>query len=396
MSGFGKRLTMMFVLSVTQASPLWADEGDVFNLTASASSLWDSNLFRLPEAADPKSDTLNTFTAGLNFNKAIGLQRLIANVSVVDYRYQRFDYLDFVALNYDARWLWALGSRWTGEASFARSQLPNDYTQDRTLGRRNVQTSEIDRFETNYWFHPEWVLLAGVLRMSITNQIPVRADGDYTANGYNLGLRFLGAPGNRLTAQAVHLEGNYEKRPFNSVFQFDNGFTQDNYRLDFEWLATGHSQFRGRIEYLDRQYEHFSQRDYAGWAGNLQYTYTYSDKTVFSLGYTRGLEAYQVLTSSYYVLDEVAAGVRWSATSTITVNGRASYARQAYRGSLIPLPAGVEQREDRTSTLALDLTYQPARWLQFKVGGSVAERSSNYEAFTYRDRTAFVSLTAQY
>jgi len=392
----GKLLTMVSCCALIQPSLLWAEQGDVINLNASVSVLSDDNLFRLPSSADPKSDTITTTTLGLNLDKAIGLQRVVANVNVIDYRYRRNDYLDFTALNYDAKWLWAAGTRWTGELAFQRSQLPNDYANDRTLGRRNVQTYELNRFEANYWFHSSWAAIAGVLSTSLDNQVQTSVDGDYDADGYNLGLRYLGAAGNSLTARAVHLEGNYSKRPFNSVLQFDNGFTQDNYQLDFSWRLSGLSQLRGRIEYLDREYQHFSQRDYSGVAANLQYAYAISGKSTLTLAYIRALEAYQQLTSSYYVLDDVALSAQWLATSKITVNGLLGYGRQDYRGAIVPLPAGVPQREDKTARIAVDVAYQAARWLQFKAGVTLQKRDSNYELYEYRDRTAFVSATLKY
>ncbi|TLD46420.1 MAG: hypothetical protein FAZ92_01273 [Accumulibacter sp.] len=392
----GKLLTMVSCCALIQPSLSWADAGDVFNLSAGVSVLSDDNLFRVPSSADPKSETITTTTVGLNLDKSIGLQRVLANVKMIDYRYSRNDYLDFLAFNYDAKWLWAAGTRWTGEFAFQRSQLPNDYANDRTLGRRNVQTYQLNRFEANYWFHSSWAALAGVLRTSLDNQVPTGVDGDYEADGYNFGLRYLGASGNSLTARAIHLEGSYSKRPFDSFFQFDNGFTQDNYQLDLSWRVSGLSQIRGRIEYLDREYQHFSQRDYSGVAANLQYAYAISGKTTLTLAYIRALEAYQQLTTSYYVLDDVALSAQWLATNKITVNGLLGYGRQDYRGAIIPLPAGVPQREDNTARLAVDVAYQAARWLQFKAGVTLQKRNSNYDIYEYRDRTAFVSATLQY
>ena len=391
-----KPLTMISCCALLSSSPLSADEADVFNLTATVSAQWDDNFFRRPPDADPQADTITTTTIGANLDKTIGVQRLIANVNMVDYRYQTNDYLDFVAVNYDAKWLWSAGKRLTGTLSFLRSELPNDYADNRSAGRRNVQTTEVERFEANYWFHSSWAAVAGLVSTSLTNQVPTRTDGDYDANGYELGLRFRPASGNTATARAVHLDGNYSNRLLNSVFQYDNGFTQDNYGVELDWRLTGHSQLRGRLDYLDRQHQHFSQRDYAGWVGNLQYLYAYSGKSVFSVGYNRKLEAYQQLTSSYYVLDQITLAAQWAATSQITVNGRVAYGLQAYRGAIIPLPAGLEQRQDDTSSLGLDVAYTPARWLQLNAGVTLTDRNSNYDAFDYRDRIVFISATAKY
>ena len=188
-----KSLLAFACLVLLQATGVRANEGDVLNLSATLSSMRDDNLFRLAPSVDPKSvgldgksDTITTMALGLNFNKLFGLQRLIANVSLVDNRYKTNDYLDFQALNYDAKWLWAVGTRWTGELAVDRNESLNSFSDYRNFRVRNVRTIENERFSANYWFHSNWAAVVGVSRYSLTNEQPFLADSDYDANGYKL------------------------------------------------------------------------------------------------------------------------------------------------------------------------------------------------------------------
>lgn len=399
-----KKLTIgLSCLAACQATASWADEGDVLNLNASATYLRDSNLFRLAPSVDPaavglsgRSDNITATMLGLNFNKEFSLQHIIANINVVDTRYQRNGYLDFQALNYDAKWLWAAGIRWTGELSLDRTESLNSYSDYTNYHIRNVRTVENERFTANYWFHTSWAAVAGVSRTTLTNEQPFLADSDYELKGYNVGIRYRPVSGNMLTLRAKQLDGTYSKRQFNTVSQYDNGFTQNGYEFNVDWRLTGKTKLQGRLERLNREHEHFSGRDYSGWVGNLDVTYASTGKTALTFGYKHGLEAFQQLTSSYYMLDELNFGAMWAATASLTASARLGYGKRDYRGEIITLPAGFEQREDKFTRAGFDLAYQWTRWLQLKSGLNFEKRNVNDDRYDYTDRTAFVSLTALY
>lgn len=390
-------------LAFCQATPLWADEGDLLNLKADVTYLRDNNLFRLAPSVEPskvglagRSDTITATTVGLNINNEFSLQHISANINIVDTRYQHNGYLDFQALNYDAKWLWAAGIRWTGELSLDRTETLNSYTDYSNYHVRNVRTVENERFTANYWFHTSWAAVAGVSRTTLTNEQPFLADSDYELKGYNVGVRYRPVSGNMLTLRAKQQDGTYSKRQFNAISQYDSGFTQNGYEFSVDWRLAGKTRLQGRLEYLDRQHEHFTARDYNGWGGNLNVAYAATGKAALTLGYKRELEIFQQLTSSYYVLDEINLGTEWAATASLTASARLGYGKRDYRGEIIALPAGYQKREDKFTRAGFDLAYQWMRWLQLKSGVAFEKRNVNDDRYDYTDRTGFVSLTALY
>lgn len=396
-----KKLALFFAFSVLNVLPAWAGEGDVFNINATVSSTRDSNLFRLAPSANPagldsRSDTINAATLDFNFDKMFSRQRLVANAILVDSRYQKNDYLSFTALNYDAKWQWSAGLRWDGVLYFDRKEGLNSFADYRADQQRNIRTTENQGFTANYWFHSNWAAVAGVTRTSVTNEKLYLAENDYTSSGYNLGLRYRPISGNTVTLRISRADGTFGKRQFNAINQFDNSFVDSNYGVDLDWRLTGKSLVRGRFGYTERQHENFSQRDYSGWVGNLDYVYAYTGKGNVTVGYKRDIAQYQQLTSSYYTLDEVSVAGQWAATSQIAATARLGYGLRNYQGEIFPLPAGTSQREDAVSRLAFDLAYQPARWLQLKAGVGVENRNANADIYDYKDRIGFVSGTAQY
>lgn len=400
------KILIAFATAILVHAPVVvASEGDVVNLNAALTMMHDNNLFRLAPSVNPanygldgRSDTITMASLGLNLNKTIGRQQLIANINFVDTSYQRNSYLDFLALNYDGKWLWAAGNRWTGEVSLDRTESLNTYADYTTNNyrARNVRLIENERFTANYWFHTSWAAFLGVSRTNVTNEQALLAESDYEASGFNYGIRYRPVSGNTVALRIKQLDGSYSNRQFNSISQFDNGFSHSGVELDGSWLLTGKTQLRSRLEYLERKHDHFASRDYSGWAGNLDLVYAATGKSSFTFGYKHSLEAFQQFTSSYYEQDEVNIGARWTATEKLSAGARLGYGARSYGGEIVPLPAGVEQREDKVTRAGIDIGYRPLRWLELKAGMNYEKRNANVERFDYNDRTTFVSLSAQY
>lgn len=395
-----------------------ANEGDVVNLSAALTMMHDNNMFRLPQSVNAasvglegRSDTITTTSLGLNFTKMFGLQQLIGNINFVDTSYQRNSYLDFQGLNYDGKWLWAVGTRWTGELALDRAESLNTYsdynTNNTNYRQRNVRLVENERFTANYWFHTSWAAFLGVSRNSVTNELAILAESDYEASGFNYGVRFRPVSGNTIALRVKQLDGSYSNRQFNIAAQSDNGFSHNSVELDASWLLTGKTQLRSRLEYLERKHDHFAARDYSGWAGNLDLVYAVTGKSNLTFGYKHGLDGFQgnyrqaqvpfeAITSSYYELDELNLGARWAATDKISTSARLGYGKRSYQGEIAPLPAGVERRQDKTTRGGLDIGYRPVRWFEIKAGMNYEKRNVNDDRYDYKDRTTFVSLSAQY
>lgn len=382
-----------------------ANEGDVVNLSAAVTMMHDNNMFRLSPNANPanygldgRSDTITMTSLGLNLNKTFGLQQLIGNISFADTSYKRNSYLDFLALNYDGKWLWAVGTRWTGELALDRTESLNTYSDYTTNNyrQRNVRLVENERFTANYWFHTSWAAFLGVSRTSLTNEQALLAEGDYEASGFNYGVRFRPVSGNTVALRVKQLDGSYSNRQFNSLSQYDNGFSHNSVDLEANWLLTGKTQLRSGLEYLERKHDHFAARDYSGWAGNLDLIYAATGKSSLTFGYKHSLGAFQQTTSSYYELDELNLGARWAATDKISTSARLGYGKRSYHGAIAPLPAGVEPRQDKTTRAGIDIGYRPVRWFEIKAGMNYEKRNVNDDRYDYKDRTTFVSLSAQY
>lgn len=393
------RLLLICLLPVAALPTAYADENDGFNVHGGVNMVHDNNLFRVPEgnAQGRQSDTITNTVVGVGFDRRYSLQRFIANVDLANIHYASHDYLNANTVNYDGKWLWAVGSDLTGELSASRNEAPNSYAdipEIRNSGQRNLRVAQTQRFGIEYAAQPSWHVIGDIAHQTSKNEQIIFATGDTETVGAGLGIKYTPASGNWLSWQARQYQGKYTNRPFdpapNSLF--DNKFTQPGHEFNLNWQLTGHSTIAGRLEYLHRKHEHFQARDFSGWDGQLSYIYQYSGKTMFSVGYARGLVAYQSADSSYYVSDGINLGSQWAATDKITVGAHLGYSHRRYRGEIVPLATA--RRQDDGTDGGVDVTYKATRWLEIKAGVMAERRSSNLSAYDYSDRRFLLSANA--
>jgi exopolysaccharide biosynthesis operon protein EpsL len=385
-----RRSLFAFLLPLAAVSPVHSDEADVINFRASVNSLWDNNLFRVPDRRNPQSENIITTVAGVDFNKRISLQRFTGQVSWVDTRYQKNDYLNAGTLHYDGKWLWEVGSHLKGELAASRNAVQNSFADFPNLRQRNLRTTESQRFGLDYAVNPSWHVTGGLSRLTVANDHVLVQENDLEANSTFVGLRHTPRSGNSIGFQTRQTEGRYTKRQPNT--QIDNGFTEHGQEINANWQVTGHSTFNGRLEYLRREHPNLSIRDFSGWTGQLAYLYKYSDKTSFTATYLRGLNAFQDATSSYYVSDDLVLGSRWEATAKVAVSARMAYSQRQYRGQTVAGP----RREDDVYRAGIDVSYQADRWLELKAGLATERRDSNDPLLDFTDRQFLLSAIARF
>ena len=77
----------------------------------------------------------------------------------------------------------------------------------------------------------------------------------------------MASPGSAITLIQRYINGTYQNG-FDTVALFDDGFHDNQTEIIVDWQPTGKSTLRSRLTWIDRQHEHFAQRDYDGWRGD--------------------------------------------------------------------------------------------------------------------------------
>ena len=396
------------------ASYASADAGDTFNVTAGSTLTYDSNLFRRSDSLPPvlasdgkpaRSDQIIISSVTFNLNKRYSLQRFEASGSLVDNRYNNFDFLNFIAKNGSAAWNWSLTPYLYGRMSGNHSEALNNFaalTGFINSTNRNLRTTDILRFDGTFEIDRAWHLVGGVNHVVTKNSLINIQDFNNTISSVEGGIRYAFLSGSSLTYRIRSGRGEFTNRlqPIVSNL-FDTRFDELENDMRFVWPITGKASIDTRIGYLDRKHAHFAQRDFAGFVGNFNFNWAITGKTRIMASWVRDISNSQTATifnlpgfgpfsSSYAVNNQFSLEPVWQITEKTALRLRYDYNIRDFLGAVSFVP---DNRHDSQHSGLIELDWRPVRAIFLSASLRRDLRTSNLRGFDY-DSTA-ASVTAR-
>jgi exopolysaccharide biosynthesis operon protein EpsL len=365
------------------ANLVFADEKDVLNFVVGGSVTHDSNLFRLSNTVNPvpitgstkKGDTLTAAYAGIRIDKPYSLQRFQLDVTGTMYRYDNFSFLNWDAFEYRGAWLWHVTPRLGGTLSAEHKQALVPFEDFRTAQQRNVRDIDTRRFDLNWRALGALYLLFGISTEEQKSEVPFLAEADFKATNYEGGVRYDFASGSSVSFLQHLREGDYLNRAPDPTNFTDNSYREYESEARFNWAATGHSSFDGRLGWLDRRHERFSQRDFSGVVGELAYAWTPTGKLRFNFSAKRDLRPFVDVFSSYRIDNTLSFVPTWYTTAKTTVSMRFDRMTSDFRGPVFA--PTVPLRSDTLHSVKLIGEWAATRGLLLSASVQRAGRSSN-------------------
>lgn len=357
---------------------------------------WDANVFRLPDSAPPpagttnKNDRINTTYVGLRIDKSFAQQRVQLDVTKTVYRYGNFTFLDFDAFDYRGAWLWRLTPRLSGTLSLDHRQALVPFA-DYTGFQRNISNTDRRNFNLDGWLVGGWHVLLGVSESETKYTQVFLPQTSSRLDGADAGIRYIVPSGSSITATQRWSKGTTINQALDPVNFIDDGFRLQESELQATWLASGKSTVNGRLAWIERRHEHFTQRDFSRLAGNLDYTWTPTGKLRLTLAARRDVGAWWDLISSYTVSDSLTFTPAWQADAKTAVRMRFDCSQRDYIGPVIANPGPL--RGDTVCSAGLGAEWTPQRYVTLSANLQRDRRASNYAAFQFDDTIAVVSAS---
>jgi exopolysaccharide biosynthesis operon protein EpsL len=324
------------------SSTAWADPDDTFNLVVGAGVSHDDNLFRTPD--DRKvSDEIKRTVLGFNFDKEYSLQRFKVDAIVTDYRYRSNTELNYTGQNLRGLWEWSLSPYLYGNLSTSRVVTLNsfiDYVAT-TPGRlRNVRTTDVSRFDVEWEPLGPLHLISAVSHYDQKNSELFTQDDNYSAKTGEFGVKYVTTARSSVSLIGRKTNGNYARQA-DPTTALDSGFSQSDSEVQVLWQPTVKSSVWGRVAYIDREYDNFSERNFSGYVGGLNYNWNITEKLSLLLNVRRDLNAFQEsrnATSSYssfYASNMYTISPSWEITEKTKLSLRLSREDRDYQGTVI-------------------------------------------------------------
>lgn len=375
-----------------------ADTDDSLNFVAGAGFRYEDNLFRLPDSVDTsalpdklyKSDQIYSANAGIKIDKPYAQQRFQLDFLATENKFQNNGFLDNTSFNYRAAWLWHLTPHISGTLLMDQEQQMANFADFRSFNDRNVQTNQVRVFNVDGEVGGGVHLIGGLLDVRSRNSQTFTAVGNYVQRGVELGVKYLAPSDSWVSLVQREFQGEYRGRVLDPLAQLDTGFEQNETEAQLNWKLTGKSTIDARLGYVDRNHDHFSQRDYDGMVGKFEYQWAPTGKLQLNASLARNLFSFQEDTNSYYIADTLSIGPVWKVTAKSTLKAHYDYSERDYRGAIVPVAS---LRQDKVQSFVLGADWQATRDILFSGTLQHDIRNSNVNNFDFSAN--IIDITAQ-
>jgi hypothetical protein len=379
------------------ASPAHALFNDRLEIWGAENVTRDTNVFRISDQVSPstvgasqRGDTIYTTTLGITAGAQVSLQHFEAGYTWYRSNYRTFKDLDFTGHTARALWNYNYENRVTGVASYVESEGLASFSniQDRV---KDLVTSRQAQVTTGWLITPRWRADGRLAAVQTEHSSTLRAINDIEAETVEAGVSYI-TPQDNLVGGSARFEHGRAPHgntlPSNPFFgrSFDNQYDQWAVGATTTWHPTAHTRFDGRVEYLQRKYDEFTNRNYQGPAfrGILKWSPTAKLSVDFSvmrdMGPPEDIQTSRVLVTGGYVRP------KWLATEKITVIGNAEYNVWDYKGD--PLSGGDFRHRQRL--VGGSVQWKPFERIWLQAGYNHEKRTSTLRFADYDVDIAFI------
>ena len=370
---------------------------DTCFLRGFSSLTYDSNVLRVSSDLDPnvvlgkpyESDVIFGYGVGARLNLPVSRQLFRADASVTEYRYHRFDQLDFTGYALSGSWDWRAGDDWHGQLALGGQRQRQAYSSAVRIATPFLLDSYRGRADARYALTPRWELEAGMGYYSYRYPDSTLKVGDFLSWTPEIAANYTSPQGNSTGARLRYEAGQWPNRPPATALLFDSEYQQYTLSAVINWQLTGRSQLTGDVGYTSRTHPTASQRNFAGVSGQLNYDYLLSGKATLRASAFQTIGPIEDVVASYVRQRGLALTPMYQLTGKTTLQFNAGWRRDYYLGNSLNI--GYSQRQDIVWSLGPAAISQLTRLFSVSTGLRYEQRQSNVPFGDYRDFTAYIN-----
>ena len=385
--GAGKLLVLPLVIGSLYAPHAQAQISDTLTPFASAIVSYDDNLLRRDLSvvgSDGASDTYRSAVVGVGINRPISRQRLTGNIRATKVTFNRFGELDYTGKDAALDLDWRLAQTLSGHVGATYSQSLASFA-DFQVAARNLRVQNKQYGNVAWRLHPSWQLRAGYTSEDFDFDLPSQQFNNRTEKTVETGFDYLAPSESTVGLLARQIKGKYPTQALNNGVFIDNGFTQDEVKLNVVWNATGISQVIFVGGWARREVNSSSLRNASGTNGRLIVNWNkFSSVQLTGMAWREFGAAEGVFVNTALSTGQ-GINAKWTATSKIEVN--AGYRNEKREFRALPGLINITGLSDTTKVANVSVSYKPLRNLSLELSafhtkrdGSTAARTSSFRA----------------
>ena len=249
---------------------------------------------------------------------------------------------------------------------------------------RDIVTSREAHANGNVELTPSWILYGSLTGAERKHDDPERRINDLRSEAVEVRLSYKTPQDNRIGLSVRREEGKAPEEVVLFGVPFDNAYQQNSVGVVGRWQLTGNSRLDGRVDYVRREYDQFTDRDYSGPTFRISHNWTPTGKLTIVSTAMREIAPLDEIQSTFVLLTGVSVKPRWALTEKISIQGSAEYSRWEYRGS----PTLGRDYEHRVRSAGIGIAYRPLRNLLLQAGVLREVRTSTLPDADYEANVA--------
>lgn len=394
----GKLLALPLVIGSLYAPQSQAQVSDTLTPFASAVVSYDDNLLRQDlsvTGSNGASDTYRSAVVGIGLDRPISRQRLTGNVRATKVTFNRFGELDYTGKDALLDLDWRLARTLSGHVGASYSQALASFA-DFQVAARNLRVQKKQYGNVAWRLHPSWQLRAGYTSEDFDFDLPSQQFNNRTEKTVETGFDYLAPSNSTVGLLARQIKGKYPTQALNNGVFIDNGFTQDEVKLNVFWNVSGISQVIFVGGWARREVNSSSLRNNSGTNGRLIYNWNKFSSLQLTGMVWREFGAAEGVFVNTALATGQSVNAKWSATAKIEVN--ASYRKEKRDFKPLQGVVNLTGLTDDTKTANLGVTYKPLRNLSLGLTAFHTERDGSVAAQTrsFRAKGAEVNATVTF
>ena len=386
--------TPLALAAALACCPAQADISDTIKPFVTLGVSYDDNLLRLPDNVPPgvqRSDRATQLLAGFLLDRPIGRQKLTGYAKVSRVTFNHYDQLNYNGKDFLFDWAWVVGNHFDGTIGASYAQVLTPFS-DFHVDARNLRTQRRAYGNGGWRLHPSWRLYGGFQRDKYTYELPAQSLNNRDEERSELGLDYLAHSGSKVGLVARHIRGNY-LNPFRIGTTFlDQNFTQDELKVNVNWLYSDITQVQVLAGYARRKHETFKERDASGLNGRINASWKPTAKLRFTADAWREFSAVESTIVSNSLNHGASVGATWDLSAKVQATAGLRREKRAFER--LPGVYFNGDPSDTTRSTSLGLVYQPTRKLQLSVSAFRERRNGTPLAGTGSYRANGVSVNA--
>jgi exopolysaccharide biosynthesis operon protein EpsL len=370
--------------------PALAELSDTLHPFVSASINHDDNLFRLSDdrlrLIDGGADTYRSVIGGLNFKRPVERQLFSGTAKFSRVNFDRNSQLDYTGKDLSGEWRWFLAAHFDGHIGGSYKQVLASFS-DFHSDQLNVRVTKTQYADGTWRFHPSWQLRTGYTNDRYTYDLVSERNNDRTEEAGMAGVDYLAASGSTIGFQFRRLKGSY---PYQQSLGagFDNGYVQQEEKINILWLATGSTQVMFLGGWVQRKHNFQADRDDIGTNGRLIVNWAPVERVNLVAQTWREFGAIEGALVNSALSKGASGGATWDFSAKIQAVANLKHEKREFTpfsGAGVLLSSA--SLSDSSNLASVGLVYKPLRSISLQASafrdrrsGSAAAGTNSYKA----------------